>query len=1107
MVRMYRNCFALFLVCCLGMLVESAHGRSDPGIKYIENKNQWPEEVDFSARVPGGRMFVAPGRFVYNFLDEGRIEQLHLHSHSPTDGEGQSFSDQMINGHTVVVDFIGANTSSIPLSFGKSLEYYNYFLGNDSCKWGSRAYAYEGFIYRSFYNGIDLKVYSEGSNVKYDFIVAPGTDPNIIAFKYDGFETIGVDGGGDLVVGTSVSSLREMKPVAYQFIDGRRVVVPCIYSLKNGQVKFSFPNGYDACYELVIDPLLIFSTYSGSTADNWGSTATPGEKGNLYSAGVTNLYLGTDFEGGTFPATPGAFQTVYGGLFDVGILKYDSSGHQLLYATYLGGSDQDSPESLVMNDNEELLVLGVTGAVDFPTTIHGFDRTYNGGVNAEDNLIGFGQGTDIFVSRISREGDKLLSSTFLGGSGNDGMLPQYVDLDKNYGDMLRGDIITDENNNIYISSVTSSNNFPAVNGFDLTYNGGPADAIVAKFDPDLSSLLWATYLGGSGADASLSIKFDQSGNIYLAGGTTSGNFPVTPGTYQTVLAGGADGWIAKMSNSGNALYNVTFTGTTSFDQVYFLDLNESNEVYVYGQTSGNFPITPGVYSNPNSGQFIQKFNSSLNTLIFSTVIGSGRGIPDISPTAFLVNECNNLYLSGWGGYVNYSEGYWLSNTFGMPISEDAFQKTTSGSDFYFMVLTDDASQFLYGTYLGGTQSKTHVDGGTSRFDKSGIVYHAVCSGCTAGTGQKQSDFPTTPGAWSATNNSINCNNAAFKFDLSSLKARLQSNSIHFDTPGLGKVCMPDKYVFQNLSTGGETFEWDLGDGTKLTKVDTAFIVHQYLATGRYTVTLKAIDKGTCKVEDVASIKVDVFVADTEVQDDDDMCLNSPYTLKASGGAIYDWRSEDGSFTSNAARPVVNPRDTTTYFVTITERSGCIKKDTVQLNVIPLIIPEFEIDRSEECIARPHVSVINLTDSLWNGDALFYDFGDGSTSDQLETDHTYEKDGMYNIKLVGVREFCVSETVVPMPVYTLLIPNIITPGNEDGANDTFTIQYGDAPGTTPSDYDFKTAVKIYNRWGEMVYESQDYQYDWKGDGLGAGIYYYEVTVDQHSTCKSWLQLVK
>ena len=152
-------------------------------------------------------------------------------------------------------------------------------------------------------------------------------------------------------------------------------------------------------------------------------------------------------------------------------------------------------------------------------------------------------------------------------------------------------------------------------------------------------------------------------------------------------------------------------------------------------------------------------------------------------------------------------------------------------------------------------------------------------------------------------------------------------------------------------------------------------------------------------------------------------------------------------------------------------------------------------------------MVSSTDSLRENDLLFFDFGDGSTTEETEADHSYEHDGVYNVKLVGVREFCVSETVVPVPIFTLLIPNIITPGNEDGTNDKFTIQYGDTPGTTPADYDFKTAVVIYNRWGEMVYQSEDYQYDWKGEGLAAGMYFYEVTVDQHSTCKSWLQLVK
>jgi gliding motility-associated-like protein len=180
---------------------------------------------------------------------------------------------------------------------------------------------------------------------------------------------------------------------------------------------------------------------------------------------------------------------------------------------------------------------------------------------------------------------------------------------------------------------------------------------------------------------------------------------------------------------------------------------------------------------------------------------------------------------------------------------------------------------------------------------------------------------------------------------------------------------------------------------------------------------------------------------------------------------------------------------------------------VQLNVIPVIRPEFEVDRAAECINRPEVAVLNSTDSLRDNDRLFFDFGDGATSDNVEVIHAYENDGVYNVKLVGVREFCVTETVVPVPIFTLLIPNVITPGNDDNTNDKFTIQYGDMPETTPADYGFKTSVIIYNRWGEEVFRTDDYQYDWSGEGLAAGTYFYEVTVDQHSTCKSWLQLVK
>ncbi len=326
-------------------------------------------------------------------------------------------------------------------------------------------------------------------------------------------------------------------------------------------------------------------------------------------------------------------------------------------------------------------------------------------------------------------------------------------------------------------------------------------------------------------------------------------------------------------------------------------------------------------------------------------------------------------------------------------------------------------------------------------------------------------------------------------------------------PGLNKICIPDTIVFQNRSIGGEIFEWDLGDGTRITKLDTGMILHAYSTIGNYTVWLKAIDQGTCKVKDSTSIKVDVFIALTEVQDDDAMCFGAPYTLQASGGAQYAWRSEDGTFESNLATPVVSPPDTMRYFIMITEASGCVQKDTVQLAVVPLIEPAFEIDRNAECSERPTISVKNTSDSLRAGDRMFFDFGDGTTSDSEDEMHDYEVDGLYNVKLVGVREFCISEKVLPMPVFKLLIPNIITPGLQDSANDRFTIQFGDLPGVTPALYGFKTSIIVYNRWGNKVFESLDYQYDWQAEGLAAGIYFYEVSVENHATCKSWVQVVK
>lgn len=1095
----------LFLVFGLMFFhVALVNGNTLPDVEFIENKNQWPADVHFLAKVNGVTMTVGAGLLNYYFLDSKRVDELHHRGHEGhVESTASRSPNEMIAGHKVQVQFVGANKDLTPAPFGKSPVYHNYFIGNDERKWASRAYGYSGMVYKNIYEGIDLKIYGHGQHVKYDLTVAPGSKPGAITLAYAGAELLALN-EGKLVVKTSLGEIYEQKPVAYQIINGTKAYIKCEYVLRENQLSFSFPDNFDACYELVIDPLLIFSTYSGSTADNWGSTATPGENGNLYSAGVTT-HLSA---GGAFPATPGAFQTSYGGFYDIAIIKYDSLGKEMLYATYLGGNNSESPHSLVVNSAQELIVLGTTSSPNFTTTQQAFDRTFNGGASVI-HVVEFTNGSDIFVARISNDGSRLLGSTFLGGSQNDGLNPPFGPLTRNYGDELRGDVITDDQNNIYLSTVTSSDDFPVVKGRDLSYNGGATDALLIKLKPDLSEIIWSTYIGGSGTDASHTLKLDRDNGIFLAGGTTSPDFPVKSTAYQSVHNGDADGWIAHIGSEGDTIYNATFTGTPNFDQVYFLDLNDDEEVFIYGQTSGSFPITPGVYSNPNSGQFVQKLDRTLSDLKFSTVFGSGRGVPDISPTAFLVNECNNLYMTGWGGVVNIQTLHWQSNTRGMPVTNDAYQSTTSGSDFYFIVLTDDASQFLYGTYMGGNLSTTHVDGGTSRFDKSGVVYQAVCAGCAAfnASGHSTSDFPTTAGAWSSLNRSGNCNNAAFKFDLSSLKARLQTNSVRLNMPGLSTVCMPDSIVFQNLSTGGEIFEWDLGDGTRIVKTDTSMIVHQYKSTGQYAVWLKAIDPGTCKVKDSVSTKVNVFVAQGKVQENDALCLGSTYQLKASGARSYFWRNEDNSFTSSEAMPIVSPEDTTRYFITMTEASGCVRQDTVDLFVIPLINPDFEIERSAECFNRPSVSVRNITDSLRVGDRLFFDFGDGQTNDSETVEHKFETDGLYKVKLVAVREFCVAEKVIDMPVFRMLIPNVITPKIKDDANDRLTIQLGDEAGLTPGDFGYKASISIYNRWGEPVFSSSDYQYDWDGSGLAGGIYYYEVSVDGHATCKSWVHLVK
>ena len=185
-----------------------------------------------------------------------------------------------------------------------------------------------------------------------------------------------------------------------------------------------------------------------------------------------------------------------------------------------------------------------------------------------------------------------------------------------------------------------------------------------------------------------------------------------------------DGYIHRYDAAGT-LDGSTYLGTSAHDQSYFVQVDLAGNVYVVGQTHGAYPVSVGVYANPFASQFIHKLSGDLSSSVWSTRVGS-NGTEDISPAAFLVSDCGQIYFSGWGGDVNNFGQPNSSTTVGLPLTPDAFQSTTDGSDFYLMVLNADAESLAYATYYGGTLSGEHVDGGTSRFDKNGATPGGVC---------------------------------------------------------------------------------------------------------------------------------------------------------------------------------------------------------------------------------------------------------------------------------------------------------------------------------------------------------------------------------------------
>ncbi len=910
----------LALACLHGYAQNPAVNIAMPNYEFVENQGQWHPAVRYKSDIPYGELFLEASGMVYKLTNAEDYNRIQQWKH---DNPAQP-STEVPRRHAVRLQF--ANTQFSPKLVANKVQehYYSYFIGSDRTKWASKIHPVAEVVYKNVYSDIDYEINGQ-TDLKYQWVIHNPTFDKIskIGVNVFGADKISIE-NNKLVIKTTAGTITDEAPFAYQLINGQIHEVKCVFTLLDSTFGFEILGDYLPNIDLVIDPKLIFSTYSGSKGDNFGFTASYDENGSLFAGGIV------DTESGEYPVTTGAYDRSWNGGVgfapaglpcDISISKYDSAGAKLLWATYLGGEQDEYPHSLVADRNNDLFIYGTTYSANFPTSINCFDSTHAGG-------------TDIYVSKLSSDGTKLMGSTFIGGAANDGLTLSST-LKHNYSDDYRGDILTDDNGHPFVASVTQSDQLTVKNEIQSTLRGS-FSGFLFELNEDCSQLEWATYLGGSGQDAFYSIKLDNHQNIYVAGGTTSSNLPVSDTAYQKTKKSGVDGVIAMFDKSTKALKRLTYWGTPAYDQIYFIDIDSKNRIYATGQTEGSVSKSSSAYGEDNKGLFIFRIDTLLRNIDLQTTFGNTDNYANLSPSAFLVDVCDHIYFSGWGSDVDRNHNPGSTNN--MPITADAHQKSTDGNDFYIIVLDKDASSLLYATYFGGSETDDHVDGGTSRFDKKGVMYQSVCSSCPGfGQGSQISDFPTSNGAVFKTNPSVRCSNASFKIDLQ-IKTAVIADFIA--SPSIG--CGPLNVFFTNKSVLGDSLFWEFGDGTTSSEVNPQ---HTYSEPGTYVVKLTVIDSNSCNISDDYERIILVF-------EGGEAAINASYepctdklTLEnnSTNATNYLWEFGDGN-SSTERMPKYNYTDSGTYniILTINKGSYCESADTVELVINSQANPEITL---------------------------------------------------------------------------------------------------------------------------------------------------------------------
>jgi hypothetical protein len=616
----------------------------------------------------------------------------------------------------------------------------NYFIGKDPAKWRSNVPTYAKVKYSGVYPGVDLVYYGNQRQLEYDFVVAPGADARPVRLHFAGASRLKLNSDGDLTVAARHGQIAFHKPVVYQERDGRQETIEGQFILlARNTVAFRLGN-YDHSRELVIDPVLAYSTYlggSGVTYNDGGDGSPRGDGiGIITVDSAGNAYVAGNANSTNFPVTRGAFQQtnpitqpgVYTS-FESFVTKMNASGTALIYSTYFGGLTNDPNYietggigGIAVDGTGAAYLSGTANSLDFPTTPGAFDRVASN----------YGKA---YVAKLDPTGSTLIYSTLLGGSQGSGE--------------NGGGIAVDSVGNAYVDGTTYSADFPTTAGaFQRAFKGNgdfSATGYVTKVNATGSGLIYSTLLGGSMSDGASSISLDKSGAVYVSGYASSADFPITPGAYDKVFSPPSgsmySGFVTKLNADGSGLIYSTYFPIGS------IAVDAAGNVYEAGRTG---PVGKGAIATKGSG-WVGKLNATGTALVYGTYLGgTDIGVPG-GLDGIAVDPQGHAYVAG------YSYG-------GFPVTPDAFQPTFPGTtdpdegqatySGVMAELNSDGSALLYATYLGGSGGFVPGASPYSVGDNAGAIALDSAGNVYVGGTTSSSDFPVTQSAFQTFNRAV-----------------------------------------------------------------------------------------------------------------------------------------------------------------------------------------------------------------------------------------------------------------------------------------------------------------------------------------------------------------